>query len=101
MAIRDSGAMATTAESTASNSAGAPSPSADHAPGHALSSLLATVADELRARRAARTARLQLIRELSTYTQPGDLDDLYATLDRYDDADADEIRSIISRVRAA
>ncbi len=70
-------------------------------PEHSLPALFAHVADELRARRAARAARLQLIRELSTYTSPGDLEDLYATLDRYDGEDAEQIRTILARLQAA
>ena len=39
--------------------------------------------------------RRDLAAELATYTSPSDLLDLGATLDRYDDADTEEIRAIL------
>ncbi|MFZ0160238.1 MAG: hypothetical protein WAL50_14525 [Kineosporiaceae bacterium] len=63
--------------------------------------LLATVRDDLRARRARRAAHKQLLAELSTYTRQSEIDDLAAMLDRYDDAQVAEIRDILSRQAAA
>jgi hypothetical protein len=39
--------------------------------------------------------RRDLVAELAAYTTPSDLLDLGATLDRYDDADTEEIRAIL------
>jgi hypothetical protein len=63
--------------------------------------LIDQVRDDLRTRRAKRAARLQLERELATYTHPAEIDDLFAVLDRYDDRDAAQIRDILSRRRVA
>ena len=76
-----------------------PSQSDNHA--FPLPGLLAGVRDELRARRAKRAAHKQLLAELSTYTRQSDIDDLSAMLDRYDDEDVAEIRSILNRQLAA
>jgi hypothetical protein len=64
-----------------------------------LSALWATARDQLRARREARAARLRLERDLAAYTSAADVDDLFAVLDRYDDADTAEMRQILSRRR--
>ncbi len=69
--------------------------------GHGIPSILASALAELRARRAQREARRQLVRELSTYTTPADRDDLTAILARYDDADVKDIREILARTAAA
>jgi hypothetical protein len=64
--------------------------------------LLATVLDDLRARRVRRAEARRLRQELSAYTTKSDLDDLYATFDRYDDQDTELVRSILSeRLRHA
>ena len=52
--------------------------------------------ERLTARRASRARWAQLQRDLATYTRSTDLDDLYATLDRYDDSDTGAIRDILS-----
>ena len=39
--------------------------------------------------------RRDLVADLAAYTAPSDLLDLGATLDRYDDADTEEIRAIL------
>lgn len=51
-------------------------------------------------RRAERAARSRLRRELATYTSHGDLADLNATLDRYDDQTTAAIRDALN-TRAA
>lgn len=63
----------------------------------------AAVRDELRSRRRVRTARRKLRRDLASYTTTSDIDDLDATLDRFDDDDVAEIRSILrqNRITAA
>ncbi len=66
-----------------------------------LPGLLAGFLDELRARRAKRAAHKQLLAELSTYTRQSEIDDLSAMLDRYDDEEVSEIRSILNRQQAA
>lgn len=64
--------------------------------------LLATVLDDLRARRVRRAEARRLRQELSAYTTKSDLDDLYATFNRYDDRDTELVRSILSeRLRHA
>ena len=68
---------------------------------YALPALLATVRDELRNQRARRAARRQLEAELATYTTATELDELDAVLDRYDESQVAEIRTIIHRQRAA
>ena len=49
------------------------------------------------ARRARREVdhRRDLAAELATYQSPSDLTDLHAMLDRYDDADTEEIRAVL------
>jgi hypothetical protein len=54
------------------------------------------VREDLAQRRAARLARKQLERELASYTTQADLNDLYALLDHYDDADAAAVRAVLS-----
>ena len=69
----------------------------DHA--HALPGLLATVRDELRAKRAERAARKTLIRELASFTSPAERADLDATLSRYPDEDVADLRRLIAMTR--
>ena len=57
------------------------------------------VRHRLMARRAARAARRRLESDLATFTTQADLDDLYAVLDRYPDADTAPIREILTRRR--
>jgi hypothetical protein len=52
--------------------------------------------DQLHARRQARAERRQLQRDLATYTSQADLADLLAVLDRYDDSETAQVRSILS-----
>jgi hypothetical protein len=51
-------------------------------------------------RRAARGARKSLERELSSYTSPGDLNDLDAILARHTDEETEDIRRILAGRRA-
>jgi hypothetical protein len=67
---------------------------------YALPALLATVRDELRNQRARRAARRRLEADLATYTSPADLDELDAVLDRYDETQVADIRTIVHRQRA-
>jgi hypothetical protein len=52
-------------------------------------------------RRAARDSRTSLERDLASYTTPGDLNDLDATLDRYSEEETAGIRRILAARRAA
>ena len=61
--------------------------------------LLAEARDDLRRRRAARAARRTLERELATYITPAEVDDLLAAMRGHDDAENDEIRTILTRKR--
>ena len=54
---------------------------------------------QLRAIHAALTARQSLERDLASYTSQSDLDDLYATLDRYSDRETAQIRNILATRR--
>jgi hypothetical protein len=63
--------------------------------------LWASIRDELRDARAARAARKSLERELAGYTSPRDLNDLEAILDRYDEDETADIRSILAARRSA
>lgn len=57
---------------------------------------------EQRHLRAARVQqRRQLERELATYTSPAELDDLYAALEEYHEADVADVRAILDRQRVA
>jgi hypothetical protein len=62
-----------------------------------LSPILATARDDLRSRRASRTARMTLARELASYSTPAEQIELDAILDRADPEAADEIRHLIHR----
>ncbi len=57
---------------------------------------LAEVRDELRERRGARAERRTLERELSVYSTRAEVDDLLASIEGEDTADADQIRSILT-----
>ena len=59
--------------------------------------LVATVRDELRERRQARTARRTLERELAAYRSPAEINDLLGSLQGQDDAAAEEVRDIVLR----
>ena len=50
--------------------------------------------------RAAVSARRTLAEELSIYTRPGELLDLEAMLERYEDSQTEEIRSILAAQKA-
>jgi hypothetical protein len=50
----------------------------------------------LRERRETRAARATLTRELASYDNPDDLNDLYAVLARYTDRETAEIRRILA-----
>ena len=67
---------------------------------HRLTAAMASVRDELRTRRETRAARRQLFRDLSVYTSAADLDDLYATLARYDDERSAPVREVLDRIHA-
>jgi hypothetical protein len=59
--------------------------------------LVATVRDELRDRRQARASRRTLERELASYSTAAEVNDLLGSLRVADDAEIEEIRSIIAR----
>lgn len=59
-------------------------------------SLLSTVRDQIRESREAHAARTALERELASYNNPADLNDLYAILDRYSDQETAQIRRILA-----
>lgn len=61
----------------------------------------ATVVDDFRARRAARSARATLARDMAVYTSPSDRSDMNAILDRYDSAEVAELRTLLNRVSTA
>jgi hypothetical protein len=63
--------------------------------------LVAHVRDDLRTRRAERAGRRRLEADLASYRTAAEQDDLLAMLDRYEDADVREIRTILARHRAA
>jgi hypothetical protein len=64
---------------------------------HQQPTVWASLREELRAKRAARAAHKKLVQELSAYSTQSDRDDLEALLNRYDDADTAEIRSILQQ----
>lgn len=59
--------------------------------------LVATVRDELRERRQARTARRSLEREIASYRTTAEVNDLLGSLQASDDDAAQEIREIVLR----
>lgn len=66
-----------------------------------LSTILADARDDLRHRRASRTARMTLVSEVASYSTPAEQIELDAILDRADPHAADEIRDMIHRSFAA
>jgi len=56
---------------------------------------------EWRANREARRTRKALRQELASYRSASDLNDMDAILDRYDDAETQDIRSILATQRSA
>jgi hypothetical protein len=62
---------------------------------------LATLRNELRARRVARAAHNALIHDLAGYDSPSARAELSAILARHSDDDADEIRNIVNLTSAA
>jgi siroheme synthase (precorrin-2 oxidase/ferrochelatase) len=56
---------------------------------------VSTVRDELSERRAERAAARELQRDLATYTTPREIDDLLATLERYEADRVEPMRSIL------
>ena len=61
----------------------------------------AATIERVRARRAARSARVQLECELSTYITPAERLELETILSRYDPADVADIHRIVDRHRSA
>ena len=59
-------------------------------------SLLSAVREHIRENREARVGRAALERELASYSRASDLNDLYATLDRYSDHETAQIRRILA-----
>ena len=59
------------------------------------SALWTTVKDELRERREARAAKRALEADLATYRTPAEIEDLLASVDREESADAELIRGIL------
>jgi hypothetical protein len=57
--------------------------------------------DDLRARRACRTSRKSLVRELASYSTPAEQLEFDAILNRADPQAADEIRRLLQRNRIA
>jgi hypothetical protein len=64
-----------------------------------LASLWTSVRTQLRESRDAHAARAALGRELASYNNPSDLDDLHAILDRYSDRETAQIRRILAAQR--
>jgi hypothetical protein len=61
--------------------------------------ILADARDELRQRRQARADYRTLERELASYATQAEVDDLLASLSRYDDPEAEMARDILTRNR--
>lgn len=59
--------------------------------------LVATVREERRDRREARTARRTLERELATYETPSEINDLLDSLRGQEGSDVEQIRNIVLR----
>jgi hypothetical protein len=68
---------------------------------YSLGPLLAEIRAELRGMRAARAARKTLRRELAGAITPGDFLELDAILERYDEEQTADIRSILNERRPA
>ena len=65
-----------------------------------IASLWTAIRTQLRESREERAGRAQLERELASYNSPADLDDLHATLDRYNDRETADIRRILAAQRS-
>lgn len=59
--------------------------------------LLATVRDELRERRQARAEERALERDLAAYSTPAEVDELLTIIGDAEGADADRVRTILTR----
>ena len=66
-----------------------------------LPALIASVRDELAARRSAQAERERLAAELADFASPADRNDLNALLDTYPDEEAAEVRALLNRDIAA
>jgi hypothetical protein len=64
-----------------------------------ITSLWTTVRTQLRESRDAHAARASLQRELASYNNEADLNDLHAILDRYTDQETKDIRRILAAQR--
>lgn len=53
--------------------------------------------DALRARRETRAADRRLAKQLASYTTRRELDELFALMERYDDAETADIRRVLGR----
>ena len=60
---------------------------------------ITAIRSRIRESRDAHVARAALERELASYNNPSDLDDLHATLDRYSDRETAQIRRILAAHR--
>jgi len=58
---------------------------------------LSALRDELAARRSARAARLDLRRQLASYTTPGEVDDLLAVIGDREGREADTMRRVLNQ----
>lgn len=63
--------------------------------------IISTVLDELRTRRAAKAEHKRLLEELSSYRRPSEIDDLMAAVNRYDERETAQVRAILERNLAA
>lgn len=72
---------------------------AQPAPRTLAGQFLAATRDDLRRRRTARAERRTLERELATYITPAEVDDLLAAMRGHDDAENDQIRTLLTRKR--
>ncbi len=68
---------------------------------YSLRPLWTEIRAEWRGNREARAQHKALQAELASYTSPSDLNDMDAILDRYEDADTRDIRSILATQRSA
>jgi hypothetical protein len=57
---------------------------------------ITAIRSRIRESRDAHAARSALERELSSYNNPSDLDDLHAILERYNDRETAQIRRILA-----
>ena len=68
---------------------------------YSLRPLWTEIRAEWRANREARAQHKALQAELASYTSASDLNDMDAILDRYDDAETHDMRSILATQRSA